>query len=573
MEKVAQTLYMVRRGEVWHYFRRVPVHLVPLLGKKFVKQSLGVKDLKAAKRLRNALNIKVDADFAAAERALNAPDIEFPTETVTLSALTEYLRNHIAGLDDRDAARLTSDPPENEGERAEMKMDTEVGLQILKNRDDPRGIQWIDATSDKFLASSGAILNDREIVTQFAEIVRRGLIELQHRKLDRLNDAYDKGYYDPLFDPSRSPTVTFKELADLFCKERLEHYKINNRSEKWKDKVLAMLEFLREVIGDDTPVRSIDDDTVQHLRGILSCLPANRKKHYPKLSISDAIDRGEKEGKRILAPVTQGRYLDCLRDVLDVGVRKKFLLTNPSSKAKPIKKEVISPDQKRLPWTNDQIIGFFTGSFYRSCAPEAQEPYTKPDKEWRFWLPLIMLFTGARPNEITQLLIDDVKKTTAGNWYLDVIDSENAEEGKTTKNGYSRRRIPLHPEIIMLGFLKFVETRRKSVKKGNKRLFYEISPDKYGNTATYPTKRLREDFIPEEITLGERQVLYSLRHNVRDALRRVQAPPETLQAVTGWSAGGKTVSDSYGDPGDPDLHSKWVEKIAYPGLDLSFLHR
>src|SRR5690606_28998154 len=104
------------------------------------------------------------------------------------------------------------------------------------------------------------------------------------------------------------------------------------------------------------------------------------------------------------------------------------------------------------------------------------------------------------------------------------------------------------------------------------RLFHELTPDKYGNFAAYATRRFRESFIPAEIQLGPRQTLYSLRHNVRDALRRVEAPAETLLAVTGWSPSGKSVSDHYGDPGNPDLHIKWVERIAYDGLDLSFLH-
>ena len=569
---MAETLYLTKRGEIWQYFRRVPTPLVSVIGRKFIKQSLGVSDLKTAKRLRNALNIKVDAEFMAAEAGLDAPDTGLVAKTVSLSALTEYLRNEIKNLDCLSNSDLESDPPESEHERVEMQMDTELGLQILKNRDDPRAAEWVGGTGNRVLSEADASISDTETAIQFAEIVRRGLIEVQNRRLDRLSDDFGREFHDPLFDPNRSPTVTFGELADLFWKERLENYEINNRSQKRIDKVFSELEFIREAIGDDTLVRSIDDDTAQGLRSILSRLPANRKKIYPRLNIEAAIERSEKEGRRILSPVTQRRYLDCLRDVLDVGVRKKFLLSNPAAKLKPIRKELVAPEMKRLPWDDSQIIGFFTGKFYRSCAPNAVQPYTKGDREWRFWLPLIMLFVGARPNEITQLLIDDVRRTKAGTWYLDVVATDSTDEKKTTKNSYSRRRIPLHPEILKFGFLQFVADRKKTTKKNGQRLFFEITPDKYNNTATYPTKRLRDDFIPQEITLGERQTLYSLRHNVRDALRRANAPPEALQAITGWSAGGKTVSDNYGDPGDPDLHVEWVAKIAFPGLDLRFLH-
>ncbi|WP_367194522.1 DUF6538 domain-containing protein [Amorphus sp. 3PC139-8] len=42
MRDVANTHYLIRRGEVWHYHRRVPLALVPILGKRFVKKSLDV---------------------------------------------------------------------------------------------------------------------------------------------------------------------------------------------------------------------------------------------------------------------------------------------------------------------------------------------------------------------------------------------------------------------------------------------------------------------------------------------------------------------------------------------------
>ena len=67
-----------------------------------------------------------------------------------------------------------------------------------------------------------------------------------------------------------------------------------------------------------------------------------------------------------------------------------------------------------------------------------------------------------------------------------------------------------------------------------------------------------------------RQSFYSFRHSWRDALRRIDAPDSTLAAVGGWSQG-KT-SDAYGDASDPDHQIKIVEKISFPGLDLSPLY-
>lgn len=42
-------------------------------------------------------------------------------------------------------------------------------------------------------------------------------------------------------------------------------------------------------------------------------------------------------------------------------------------------------DQKRFRGSDDQLKGFFEGTFYKSCAPGVPKPYGRPDRAWRFW--------------------------------------------------------------------------------------------------------------------------------------------------------------------------------------------
>ena len=67
------------------------------------------------------------------------------------------------------------------------------------------------------------------------------------------------------------------------------------------------------------------------------------------------------------------------------------------------------------------------------------------------------------------------------------------------------------------------------------------------------------------------QSFYSLRHNFRDALRRIGAPADALQALGGWSQG-RLVSDDYGDKANPDYQTQFINEVAYAGLDLSHLY-
>jgi integrase len=490
------------------------------------------------------------------------------TEAASLAMLIEYVRKTVTALDKRAEKALLAEPAQDRVEQEERWKRASIELSILSDPADPRRDEWVASTTEKVLADAKVQLSDSELIAQLAEIVRRGLVEVQRRKIARYEDQYGRAVYDHLFDPERPPAVKFAELANMFLVEKEEEYALNGVSRKRADKVQAIVSVLKEIVGAETLVRSIDDDVVQEVRSTVAKMPANRMKFYRNLPLSLAIEKAQKHDKPNLSHLTQASYLDTLRDLLKVAVRKKLLLTNPAAEVRPLKKDAVPRDQKRLPWTPDQISDFFGGKFYHACAPGAVQPYSKRDRVPRFWLPLIMLFSGSRPNEIAQLHIADILCTDAGTWYMNFVD----DNGRSLKTKVSRRRVPIHPELIRIGFLEFVELRRASTSKNGPFLFHELGPDKYGNRAKYVAKRLNEVFIPEEIELGERQALYSLRHNVRDALRRIGAPDETLLAVTGWSPSGKAVSSDYGDPGNPDHHIDWVARIAYDGLDVSFLY-
>jgi integrase len=272
---------------------------------------------------------------------------------------------------------------------------------------------------------------------------------------------------------------------------------------------------LLEIVGKDFAVHKIDDDVVQRVRSLLARTPSNRHKIYPGLPLDKAIERAKADKKKLLSPVTQAGYLATFRKMLAVGVKKKFLLTNPADDVKPLKRDTVPADKKRLPLRPDQLKGFFEGEFYRSCSPAAEKPYSKPHRAWRFWMPLIMLFSGARPNEIAQLRICDLKRTDKGTLFLDLVNESEDEEGdeakahvKVLKTETSRRKIPLHSELVRLGFVQFVEARAAHEKNSAERLFSELKANKYGNYAWYVSRRFNEVFLPLEITQGRE---YGLR--------------------------------------------------------------
>src|SRR3546814_20682344 len=120
MKTVADTLHLQKCGDTWHYYRRVPAHLVPFIGKRFIKRSLGVTGRAEAKKLRTIEDLKTDALFAVAARSEAVPASGagmLVPERFSPAVLTEHVRSTVARPDKGSAERLANDPPAHRQER------------------------------------------------------------------------------------------------------------------------------------------------------------------------------------------------------------------------------------------------------------------------------------------------------------------------------------------------------------------------------------------------------------------------------------------------------------------------
>jgi integrase len=572
--------HLLRRKGVYYYRRRVPLCLVTAIGKKVVQVSLHTTSLKEARKRRTLRDLEWDARFEAAAAAPPGQVINdqsqgtAPGELLDESACLELVRNYVERHDREARNREAKVYPITAEERTQMQIEAQVEAQSLSAQDDLHH-QWVHLAGAEALKATGKSFGDPDVPGEIlAEVVRRGLLEVNRRYRARLSDDHSRSFFDQLFDPSRPAKVSFGQLAEQHLQLVEEDAAINGLGAKGLDRQRATIALVRKIVGDETPVDAVDYNECLQVRSVLARLPANRTKLYGDLPIDQAIARAEKEGKSRLASVTQERYRAALRDILDLAAKKQLITVNPAEGLRPIKRDPIAASDKRNPFTLQQIADFFKSDFYAECAKHP--PAFANDKQgWRFWLPLLCLFLGMRPNEAAQLHVADLKRTEKGTWYLDIEATADDDDGtngavKTLKTITSRRKIPLHPELIKIGFVQFVE-QRKTANEGA-RLFQDLKPDVYANCATYALKRFREIYLPQAIKMESRQSFYSFRHSWRDALRRIDAQPATLQALGAWSQG-KLTSDDYGDKADPDYQVQFMEKISFEGLDLSPLYR
>jgi integrase len=196
-----------------------------------------------------------------------------------------------------------------------------------------------------------------------------------------------------------------------------------------------------------------------------------------------------------------------------------------------------------------------------------------------FWLPLLALFTGARRSELAALKTTDINQED-GHWTLAIYADKDA--GKTLKTKSSARTIPIHPELVRLGFLDFVGAARSSGEAklrsaGVGWLFPTVSPAKrLGITAW---SRWFGRYLADLGIGGDRMGLHSLRHNCKDALRAGGVREELNDALLGQNSA-PSVARGYGARHPKHRHRTIIErfglaqiveavsKVNYPTVDL-----
>lgn len=566
------------RNGTWYYHRRVPEHLVAEFGRPVVKVSLGTKSKAEAKKLRTIQDLKWDAQFANLERQGSSPSV--PSSKVTVP-LSDIVRDYVRRMDRKSELALGENAPSSREEWTALVENAQIELDILQNPEDPRREEWISQAWDRVLQAADVSFEPvGPARDQFHALVRRALLELTRRRLARATDDYGRAHFDELFNPSRGPEMTFGALAEDYLAWKREVGRVNQRDAKTTDKIITNVALVREIIGDATLVSRIDHDACERFLRLLAATPANRLKLYPGIPLEQAIERAAAQKKPLLAHKTQLQYLGAFRDILQRGLRKQLLTHNPATGLQPLVERTEANHEKRNPFTLDQLNAFFRSSFYDECGQDRSTIYMSSRNVWRFWLPLICLFTGMRPREAAQIEISDIQRTPAGTWFISIAPAEeqsdaDATEGtymarKSIKTANSRRRIPIHPELDRLGFWELLKWRRKQ-NFPDTFLFSGMHVNKYGDRVAYALRRFNEDFLPKAIEMGDRQSFYSFRHCFRDALRRCKAPSDTLQALGGWSQG-NSASDDYGDKTDPDLQVEWIQKVHYPSVDISQLY-
>ncbi|WP_426175981.1 DUF6538 domain-containing protein [Massilia sp. TWR1-2-2] len=271
-------------------------------------------------------------------------------------------------------------------------------------------------------------------------------------------------------------------------------------------------------------------------------------------------------------PTINGR-INKLKEIFRIAVGKNLLLSNPAENTlgfKESKKE--KGEKKRLPFTLQDIDVLFGSSVFTQHLRSSGQA-----GEASYWIPLMMFYTGARPEEIAGLELSDIQRDEKLGWRFvitDLLDGDDclfeddsnsekdAREKRLLKNNSSRRQLPIAKELIELGFLRYVEWVRG---QDSTRLFPTLSKDFHGKLGGAFSKWFGR-YKTELGFTSPKKVLYSLRHNMKDLMEAVKIDTKPMKRILGHASGDGTITDNYGSGVPFHVIHEEFSKIKFPAL-------
>ncbi len=240
------------------------------------------------------------------------------------------------------------------------------------------------------------------------------------------------------------------------------------------------------------------------------------------------------------------------------GVRQGLLITNPFSGMKFLVKK---QPNSRQPFTVDELKKILKPETYLKWTINFEHPYKihkVTNKLPYYWIFLLGIFSGMRTNEMCQLRLSDLKRVDKI-WFMFVEDSEETR----VKTESSIRKVPLHPQLIDMGFIDYVGNLRKKKKS---RVFWELNQDRDG-FASHVSRHYNQRFLP---TVGvwkkHTKVLYCTRHTFINKLYSENVDENVIKTLVGHEKE-FTMKHYGGDPFTPDRLLKEISKVNYSGIN------
>jgi len=226
-------------------------------------------------------------------------------------------------------------------------------------------------------------------------------------------------------------------------------------------------------------------------------------------------------------------YIPTIRSLFSWAVQKHKMEKNPAEDAKQAAPKAV----------RSREAGYTLSEALRQLqAARAYEPKRSPrgkvlenDKvtAMKRWVPLLCAFSGARISELTQLRREDFRVEDE-RWIMRITPYAGTVKTK------QYRDVPLHPQLVNLGFLGYVD----SIEAGP--LFHmSTDPSRNHIHAQKMANRLREWLHDEKLVPKDVLPCHGWRHRFKTVGIELGILERVINAIQGHSSG--RAADNYGD--------------------------
>jgi integrase len=575
---------LLRRDHRYYLRAKVPVDLQEAMGKKEIKWALKTSDPNEASKRIKLESAKADAIFER-ERAKLVQRIA--REKKPLVALSEV---QIMGLVTKWCVEM-EEASEKEYDALYGRLEPHEAAEI---RDNLRleAVVYSGGSADFDAEDGSAELNsflEREEITlerdsdsyrklkglfRRAKLanVERNMARLDGRPLDTAISMFGYGQAGAVPTVVTHAPASSKRLGELLDSFMGEQAKAG-RAEATLRTYRTPVRLLREMLGNDMALSEITRERVMQLRDFLRVMPVNATQRFGGKPLEMAISEAELlHGVKRLGNKSVENYLHNIVAIFNYAVDMRWMSQNPAS-GRLLRDGFKAKRKNKVLFTINELNRIFRAPLYTGCVDD-ENGYAKVGarvmRRGRFWIPLLALWHGLRSNEACQLYTEDVREIE-GVLCLKIRASldENEDSEKRLKTEASERTIPVHPELLKIGFGAFVDRRRRDLE--NPRLFPELTPARTGYFSDKFQKWFGR-FLESALGSKPSATFHSFRHLFRDALREADVSTERAEALGGWTSK-RSAEALYGKGPSVAAMRDEIGKVAYKGLDLAHLHR
>jgi integrase len=287
---------------------------------------------------------------------------------------------------------------------------------------------------------------------------------------------------------------------------------------------------------------------------LFSQCPQKYRTHLGVKTMREAIEKNREAGIPFNSIATIKKEISHLRCFFEWARRRNLTAINPVGD--------LSIEGGRKP-----AVGADASTSYNADELNAifrLKPFQAPSQErgYRFWVPLVALFTGSRMGEVCQLDTADVRNEV-DLWWFD-FDERNPDQ--SIKTGRPPEE-PLHAELIRIGFFDYL---KRQTAKGERKLFPDALRGAEGRNPYQPVSQWFAKLLTDGGLKRPGVNIHAFRHTFISACRNSDIPKDMAEALVGHK--NASVHDGYGDPVGLERRNEEMKKLTFKGVGLSHLH-